>query len=221
MLENFYTTEEVAKAFKINKKILTNMLINGEIRGIKLKSGSWLIPESAIYDLFEYNGTIDGERINVIYARVPNKSFKNQLDRMVDILLKFSVNNHIIVHDIIKDIRPGGVYNTDKLQYLLELILNHRVNYLLVYYPENVLHGSLDFFKTLCKLNGVTLLNLMPTSDDLGLIEADLIENMSYWSNQMSDLSELKSLDDDELNKAVLNKMDQILKALKANKLNE
>jgi len=108
-----------------------------------------------------YIGKLDIEKKNksiLIYARVSNRSQKDDLDNQVRFLRQFANARGLIVDEIIKDTGSGLNYNRKEWNKLIDRVMNLEVDTILISHKDRFMRFGYDWIERLCNKYGCKIL---------------------------------------------------------------
>lgn len=145
---------EVMKTLRISRSTLLNYKNAGKIRVTQLHNGHYDYNNDDIYQLM--NG--DQQRMNIIYSRVSTHEQKNDLQNQESLLKQFCLNQGLTINRSYKDIASGISFEDRKEFFeLLDLILDYKVDKVIITHKDRLSRVGFDLFKTLFDKFGVEI----------------------------------------------------------------
>ena len=136
----------------------------GQIPGAwKTETGSIFVPD----DIFDDDKKPEK---TVIYARVSSHDQKQDLERQVERLTNYCINNGYSVHNVEKEIASGVNDNRKKL---LKILHDKEVTRIVVEHKDRLTRFGFNYIQTLCDRDNIDLVVVNKASDD----KADLVED--------------------------------------------
>ena len=139
------------------------------------------------------------EKQNIIYCRVSNTKQKDDLERQEKILREYCVSNGLKPDKVIKDIASGMNENRNGLNELVSLVVENKVNRVIISYKDRLTRFGFDYFKNLFeKFNTqIEVVNLTKEEDFQQELTEDLISiihhfSMKMYSNRRKQLKQLE-----------------------------
>lgn len=137
---------EVMKTLRISRSTLLNYKNAGKIRVTHLHNGHYDYNNDDVYQLL--NG--DQQRMNIIYSRVSTHKQKNDLQNQESLLKQFCLNQGLTINRSYKDIASGISFEDRKEFFeLLDLILDYKVDKVIITHKDRLSRVGFDLFKTL------------------------------------------------------------------------
>ena len=137
---------EVMKTLRISRSTLLNYRKAGKIGVTQLHNGHYDYHDDDVYQLM--NG--EQQRMNIIYSRVSTYKQKEDLQNQENLLKQFCLNQGLTINRSYKDI-ASGISFEDRREFfeLLDLIMNYKVNKVIITYKDRLSRVGFDLFKTL------------------------------------------------------------------------
>ena len=137
--------KEVIKLLKISRPTLCKYLKTGLIKGTILPNGTYDYEKESVYKVF--NKGI--KRANVIYARVSTVKQKQDLENQVNLAEQFSIKNGLKISDVYKDIGSGINFDRKEFKRLLDNVVEHKIDKIIITYKDRLSRIGFDLFKGL------------------------------------------------------------------------
>ena len=137
--------KEVIKLLKISRPTLCKYLKTGLIKGTILPNGTYDYEKESVYKVF--NKGI--KRSNVIYARVSTVKQKQDLENQVNLAEQFSIKNGLKISDVYKDIGSGINFDRKEFKRLLDNVVEHKIDKIIITYKDRLSRIGFDLFKEL------------------------------------------------------------------------
>lgn len=139
----------------VTQPTLGDYVKRGLIKATTLPSGRRDYDEESVYKFL--NGGIP--RKNYIYARVSSNSQRADLERQVNLLLEYCMTNGIQIGGVYKDIASGISFENRKGFFnLLDIILQHKVDKVVITYKDRLSRVGFELFKTLFEKFGTEII---------------------------------------------------------------
>lgn len=134
-----------------------------------------------------------------IYARVSNRSQKDDLDNQVEFLKTYANAKGMIVSEIMTDIGSGLNYKRKKWNELLDLAQSNKVNTILIAHKDRFIRFGYEWFESFLEKQGVSLVvvNNEKLSPEEELVQ-DLISIIHVFSCRIYGLRKYKKTITDE-----------------------
>lgn len=189
-MEQWLTSKEFRQKFKLTSQNLWRWYKYGKVKTKEVNGKRFYLVEDST----------DDERINVIYCRVSNTKQKLDLERQEKILREYCVSNGFKPDKVITDIASGMNENRNGFNELVDLVINHKVNKIIISYKDRLTRFGFDYFNNLFSKFGTTIevVNLTKEEDFQNELTEDLISiihhfSMKMYSNRRKQLKQLKS----------------------------
>ena len=145
---------EVLALLGVTQPTLGDYVRRGLIKATILPSGRKDYDEESVY-LFLNRGI---PRKNYIYGRVSSPSQKSDLERQINFALEYCMTSGIKVSGVFKDISSGISFENRKNFFkLLELVLEHKVDKVIITYKDRISRVGFELFYHLFKHFGATI----------------------------------------------------------------
>lgn len=166
------------------KGVSTSTLRRWEVEGK-------LIPERTVsghrrYNLSQLLGIEKELSFTIGYARVSSHEQKQDLERQAQVLELFCVSNGWTV-DIIKDLGSGMNYNKRGLQRLIRLIVDNKVERLVLTHKDRLLRFGAELIFSLCEHLGTEIVIINRTEDTFFEedLASDVLEIITVFSARL------------------------------------
>ncbi len=137
---------EVMKTLRISRSTLMNYKNNGKIRVTQLHNGHYDYNDDDVYQLMNGNQ----QRMNLIYSRVSTHKQEDDLQNQENLLKQFCLNQGLTINRSYKDIASGLSFDNRKEFFeLLDLIMDYKVDKVIVVYKDRLSRVSFDLLKIL------------------------------------------------------------------------
>lgn len=145
---------EVMKTLRISRASLANYKASGKIRAIKQHNGRYDYNDDDVYSLI----TGDVKRMNIIYSRVSTYKQKKDLQHQEELLKQFCMNQGLTINRSFKDISSGISFDNRKDFFeLLDLVLDYKVDKVIITYKDRLSRVGFELFKTLFEKFGTEI----------------------------------------------------------------
>lgn len=181
--KEIYKPGEVAKILNITYQSIKNYDKFGKLEIKRSNTNRRIILKDDLLEYLRSKGLLDEtqenndkEKYNVIYARVSSQyqKSKGDLDRQVMFLLDNLPDLKNLM--ILKEVGSGLNAKRSKLQQLLKLILENKVNKIYITYKDRLTRFGFDYLKTVCDFYNVEIIILHDEKDKS--IQQELVEDM-------------------------------------------
>lgn len=154
---------------------------NGKIAYFRSKGGHRLVKREDLLSFLQKKGILVDDRKeqkrDVVYARVSSheQKAKGDLDRQVMYIIESQEN---LIHPLIlKEVGSGLNEKRKKLQELMELVLNDKVNRVFVTYRDRLTRFGYHYLESVFLAKGVKIIVLNDISQEKD-IQQELVEDM-------------------------------------------
>lgn len=152
----FYNIKEFSELINVSKQTLRNWDKDGRLIPIKLKSGHRRYTED---HLKVFNKSFKNkERLNIIYCRESTKQQLNSLENQVNKCKEFCINKGINIDKLITDNLSALNYNRSGLNEILKLIIEDKIENLIIYYKDRLTRFGFEMFEEFSKLNNFNII---------------------------------------------------------------
>ena len=130
----------------------------------------------------------------ILYARVSNRSQKDDLDRQVENLKTYAISKGYSF-EIITDVGSGINYNKQGLKQLIQKINNKEISKIVILYKDRLIRFGFELIEYLCDLNNINIeiIDNTTMSTKTELIN-DLIQIITVFANKLYGLRSKKTL---------------------------
>lgn len=147
--------KDVLALLGITQPTLGDYVKRGLIKATTLPSGRKEYDEESVY-MFLNRGV---PRKNYVYARVSTTNQKESLENQVNLLLSYCLTNGIQVGGVFKDIASGISFeNRSGFFQLLDIVLAHKADKVVVTYKDRLSRVGFELFKTLFEKFGTQII---------------------------------------------------------------
>ena len=176
---------EVMKTLRISRSTLLNYRKVGKLRVTKLHNGHYDYNADDVYQLM--NG--DQQRMNIIYSRVSTYKQKDDLKNQENLLKQFCLNQGLTINRSYKDISSGISFEDRKEFFeLLDLIMDYKVDKVIITYKDRLSRIGFDLFKTLFEKFGTEIVVVSEIGNeklDSEEVSDDIIALLHCYSTKM------------------------------------
>ena len=99
-----------------------------------------------INKFFQNKNNIINNKLNIIYGRVSTNNQKTNLENQISSLKEFCMSKGIIIDEVLTDIGSGLNYNRHNFIKLIDMVLEKKVNSIVISYPDRLTRFSFKFF---------------------------------------------------------------------------
>ena len=166
---------QLSKKLNVTRQTLWNYMNQGKLRYHQNKKGGnrYFIWNEVLQDLSILPK--DNEKITIAYCRVSTQSQKQDLENQKLYLTQYCIKNGY-QFKIIQDIGSGINYNKKGLNELIDLILENKVNKLVLLYKDRLLRFGNELIFKLCEKHNV-IIEIINQTNDVSK-ETELVENV-------------------------------------------
>lgn len=174
----------ILEKYNITRPTLCAWIKSGKIKYTKTPGGQ--------YDYIDPNLVridMNCKRYNIIYSRVSTLNQKENLKRQTERLKSFCSSKGIIIDDVFEEIGSALNYNRIKYNKIIDLILDGKVENLIIEYKDRFLRIGFEHLQTICnkfKTNLIVLDNsLYSDKDKFKEITDDLVSIIHHYSMRL------------------------------------
>lgn len=179
----FYNIKQFSEIINVSKQTLRNWDKDGILVPIRLSSGHRRYTDE---HLKKFNKSINGrERYNVIYCRESTTQQTNSLKNQMDKCKEYCVSNGFKIDKVITDNLSALNYNRPGLNQILKLILENKIENLIIYYKDRLTRFGFEMFEELSKINNFNIIVIDNSETDKNKeveFAEDLISIIHYFS---------------------------------------
>ena len=180
------TAKETREYFKITPATLSRWKMEGKIKAKEFSSRKFL------YDVDSFCNIPDRNNVNVIYARVSNKSQEELLDSQIDTVKKYAMSNGYSVSKIYKDVCCGISEHRPALKELLVDAFNRNIDNVFILSPDRMTLFGFDYVKNVLEASNVGL-HILDTSENVVSeykleIKNDLKKSLETINNKLNNV---------------------------------
>ena len=152
----FYNIKQFSELINVSKQTLRNWDKEGKLIPIKLKSGHRRYTDEhfSLFNKFLKNE----ERLNIIYCRESTKQQLNSLDNQIIKCKEFCISKGLNIDKVITDNLSALNYKRNGLNELLKLILENKIENLIIYYKDRLTRFGFEMFEEFSKLNNFNII---------------------------------------------------------------
>lgn len=192
--KQYINAKEVKQQLGITSQTLYNWRRNKKIVFKMLNSRNF------IYDIDSIKGE-QKHRKNVIYARVSNTKQKDDLNKQIQTLRNYCVNNGFKIEEVYQEIASGMNENRKQFNKLLDEIINGNIKTIFISYKDRLSRFGFTYFERLFEKYGCKIECLGSTDEKT--YEQELTEDlisiihhfsMKMYSNRRKKLKEAEKI---------------------------
>lgn len=200
-MDKIYTISEMAKALKVHVITLQRWDREGKLKAHRTLTNRRYYTEAQYREALGLTESKKG--INVIYARVSNKSQKDDLVNQINFISNHMSNMGIPINDIIEDIGSGLDYKRKGWNKLIKDCINGKIDRIYVSYKDRFIRFGFDWFQSflydVCGVELIVIENVLQSPQE-ELVQ-DLISIIHEFSSRIYELRkyEKKLAGDDKI----------------------
>jgi resolvase (fragment) len=177
LYKNSYSLGEVSKFLSMHPKTLQKKDREGVIQFERTATNRRFLTREKLIELLEENNLFfdDSKLIkhDIIYARVSKQKQFGKLEQQVEVILK---QNHNLQNPIIlKEVGSGLNEQRPKLQQLLKMVLNNKVNKIYITYKDRLTIFGFNYLKYIFEEFGVEIVTIYKDNYE-NIVEKEKIE---------------------------------------------
>jgi len=170
----FYKLSEVSKMTSISVVTLRLWIKNKKINYTKTQGNHYLISEEEIMRIFNLKQKNEPKRKIIGYCRVSSKKQEDDLKRQIDYVKQYCITKGYSF-EIIEDIGSGINYNKNGLNLLINLIIQNRIEKIVVLYKDRLVRFGFELIENICKQFN-TVIEIIDNTEKTE--EQELVEDM-------------------------------------------
>jgi len=170
----FYKLSEVSKMTSISVVTLRLWIKNKKINYTKTQGNHYLISEEEIMRIFNLKQKNEPKRKIIGYCRVSSKKQEGDLKRQIDYVKQYCITKGYSF-EIIEDIGSGINYNKNGLNLLINLIIQNRIEKVVVLYKDRLVRFGFELIENICKQFN-TVIEIIDNTEKTE--EQELVEDM-------------------------------------------
>lgn len=181
--KDFYKPGEIAEFLNVKTRTIQNYCIRGILPERITETGRRLIPHEGLVEYLEKNKLIYDDvqtsKKDILYARVSTDKQKQRgdLDRQIEKLKLYIVDKNPQNLEVITDIASGLNDNRKGMTQLINLILEGKVNRLIIAYKDRLTRFGYNYIKQICEKYNTTIIIVSSEEKD-ETIEEELAEDI-------------------------------------------
>lgn len=183
--------KDICKLYQVNRFTLHRWVKEGKIKYNILPSGR--------YDYIAEQLKTGEPRLQIIYSRVSTSIQKENLERQTQRIKDFCSAKGIIVDEVLSDIGSALNYNRKNYIKLLELVINKKVETIIIEYKDRLLRIGFEDFERICGFFGTKIIIIDKSDIDKTKqqeITEDLISIIHHFSMRIYSSRKRKKLID-------------------------
>ncbi len=188
-----YKPKDVAELFGVSVKTVQRWDVEGKLIAKRTPKGRRYYTQDQLDNFLGIESSTELKQ-NIIYARVSNKSQKDDLQNQVNFLKQFANARGYIVQETIEDIGSGLNYKRPKWNTLLDKVMERKVSKIFVSEKDRFIRFGFDWFSTFVKKFGaeIVVVNNEALSPQKEMVQ-DLISIIHVFSCRIYGLRKYKS----------------------------
>lgn len=152
----FYNIKQFSELINVSKQTLRNWDKEGKLTSIKLKSGHRRYTDE---HLKLFNKSLKSkERLNIIYCRESTTQQLNSLNSQINKCKEFCISKGLTIDKVISDNLSALNYKRSGLNEILKLILEDKIENLIIYYKDRLTRFGFEMFEEFSKLNNFNII---------------------------------------------------------------
>ena len=170
----FYKPGQIAKMLNVTPKTISNYCDKNILVAITDPETNRrsIAAESLLAFLQDKNMvSYDDERSDAIYARVPTRKQKDELERQINHLKIFAVDHNPKNLIVKSDIGSGLNDNRKKLNQLISLVQNDKINRIFIMYKDRLTRFGFNYIKQICDFHNTEIIIVSNEENDKSLSE--------------------------------------------------
>lgn len=178
----FYKLSEVSKMTSISVVTLRLWIKNKKINYTKTQGNHYLISEEEIMRIFNLKQKNEPKRKIIGYCRVSSKKQEDDLKRQIDYVKQYCITKGYSF-EIIEDIGSGINYNKNGLNLLINLIIQNRIEKIVVLYKDRLVRFGFELIENICKQfnTAIEIIDNTEKTEEQELVE-DMIQIVTVFS---------------------------------------
>lgn len=200
-IDKKYKTGEFANLLGVSVKTLQRWDKSGKLIAKRTAGDHRYYTHSQYLEYIGESVNISSEQdITVIYARVSNRSQKDDLENQIEFLKTFANARGIIISEIITDIGSGMNFNRKNWNKLIDLIQERKVKTVIIAHKDRFTRFGFDWFERFINKCGgeIVVVNNEKLSPQEELVQ-DLISIIHVFSCRIYGLRKYKKKLEEEL----------------------
>jgi predicted site-specific integrase-resolvase len=176
-----YKTKDIMKILGVSYATIKNYDKNGKLKFNRTETGRRVVFREDLLEYLDNAGMLykdmDFDKRDVIYARVSSseQKAKGDLDRQVTFLLE-NVDD-LYKPIVLKEADSGLNDKRPKIQELIRLVLDGKVNRVFVIYKDRLTRFGYHYLETIFSYHGVSI-TVVKDEDKEKSVEEELVEDM-------------------------------------------
>lgn len=170
----FYKPGQIAKMLNVTPKTISNYCDKNILVAITDPETNRrsIAAESLLAFLQDKNMvSYDDERSDAIYARVPTRKQKDELERQINHLKIFAVDHNPKNLIVKSDIGSGLNDNRKELNQLISLVQNDKINRIFIMYKDRLTRFGFNYIKQICDFHNTEIIIVSNEDNDKSLSE--------------------------------------------------
>ncbi len=156
MDKQIYKPKDVAKLMGVTVKSVQRWDNEGRLVAKRTPQNRRYYTQDQIDDFLGKDLT-QVKRKNIIYARVSNRSQKEDLTNQVDFLRQFVNARGVIIDEVVEDIGSGLNYKREKWNKLLDMVMGKEVDRIFVTEKDRFIRFGFDWFQAFIEKFGAEI----------------------------------------------------------------
>jgi putative resolvase len=153
---SFYNIKQFSELINVSKQTLRNWDKEGKLIPIKLNSGHRRYTDE---HLKKFNKNLKNkERLNIIYCRESTTQQLNSLNNQINKCKEFCITRGLSIDKVISDSLSALNYKRTGLNEILKLILENKIENLIIYYKDRLTRFGFEMFEEFSKINNFNII---------------------------------------------------------------
>lgn len=181
LVKEYYKTGELAKMIGKQTRTVQSYCIRGDINSIIIPSGKRIISRDEVIKYLRSSNLLyeDGNKIDLIYARVSTNKQKNRgdLDRQIDYITREIIDRNPKNLKVFSEVGSGLNDNRKELRKLLDMIMNDEVDRVFILYKDRLTRFGFNYLEQICNKFGTKIIVISEETQEK-LIQEELAEDI-------------------------------------------
>ncbi len=178
----FYKLSEVSEIIGMSTVTLRLWIKNKKLNYTKTQGNHYLISEEELNRIFNLKPKQQNNRKIIGYCRVSSKKQEDDLKRQVEYVRQYCVAKGYSF-EIIEDIGSGINYNKNGLNTLINLIIQNKVEKVVVLYKDRLVRFGFELIENICRQfnTGIEIIDNTEKTEEQEVVE-DMIQIITVFS---------------------------------------
>jgi putative resolvase len=174
-------SKDALRILNVSRVTLSSYVKLGKIKITKLPNGYYDYDDQSIFNFIG-----NGQKVNIIYARVSTYKQKNDLQRQIDNITAFCNKNNFVIDKTFSEISSGIDLDRDQFNLLLHDVFKYKIDKIFISNKDRLTRLSFITLENIFKQFGTSIVVTSKDKDnqDKDQLFDELVSMMHFFSTK-------------------------------------